>query len=80
MKLTKFLVISFILLMISACGNSSSSDFTDLCNDQAWDECAHIARDQCGLSSTSSDRELQSCRPYAECEAASFDACMDEHD
>ncbi len=80
MKPNKFLVCSFIALMISACGDSSNSDFTDVCNDQAWDECADIARNQCGLSGTSSDRELQSCRRYAECETASFGACMDEHD
>ncbi len=73
------LVTSALLMTIAACDNSSYSGPQDLCNDQAWDQCADIARRQCNLSSTSSDRALRACRPYAACEDAAFDSCMDEH-
>jgi hypothetical protein len=68
-----------IVLMVG-CGESSYSDPTDLCNDQAWDECAGVAWRECRLTGTSSDNALRACRPFAQCEDAAFDACMDEHD
>jgi len=65
--------------LLAGCGDSTYSDPTDLCNDQAWDECADVARRECGLTATASEQDLQACRPFARCDDAAFDACMDEH-
>ncbi len=81
----QMLAVSTLIFTIAGCGDSSYSSAEetsaeDRCNDQAWAECAHIAREECGLSRTASDRELRACRPYAQCDDAAFDACMDEHE
>ena len=80
MTLIQLLVVSILVFTVVGCSDSSYSNPQDKCNDQAWDECADIARGKCNLSSTSTVKELRACRPYAQCDDAAFDACMDEHE
>jgi len=80
MVANQLLTVSIFMLTIVGCGGSSSSNPEDVCSDQAWDECADIARRECNLSSTASESALQACRPYVQCEDAAFDACMDEYE
>jgi len=74
------LVVILPMTLLAGCGDMSSSDPTDMCNDQAWNECADIARRECGLSGSASQRDLQECKPFVRCDDAAFDACMDEHE
>ena len=76
MKLLQILLLSMSLLLASSCGDSSNRQ--DLCNDEAWDACAGVARSQCGLTSTASDRELETCKPFVQCEDAAYDSCMSD--
>ena len=77
MRRNMLMIMVLQIVMVVGCGQSSSSDPTDLCNVQAWDQCANVARRECGLSATASERALQSCRPFVLCDDAAFDACMD---
>jgi len=78
MKLTQPLILPISLLLISGCSGSSNSQ--DLCNDQAWNACAAVAKKECGLTSTSSDSELAACKPFARCDDDAYASCMSEND
>ena len=72
------LIVTFLFfLFLGGCGDSASSRL-DICNDRSWDECGHIAKNKCGLSSTATDAQLERCDAYMRCEDASFEACMTE--
>jgi len=78
MKAQAFIAV-FSTAIIGLAWNSFADEAPeDVCNDRAWEECAHIAQRECGLSASASEAEIQECEPFRRCEDAAFDECMDE--
>lgn len=48
------------------------------CLDRAAEQCAPVARDECGLSSSASDARLDQCRAYAACKNTAILSCMSQ--
>jgi hypothetical protein len=71
-------VIVFGLTVVVACDRAYESPPEDVCNDRAYDECAHIAQQRCQLSGYASEKQLLRCKPFVQCEDAAFDDCMAE--
>ncbi len=71
-------VTSGLLFFTASCGQSYDAPPQDICNDRAYDECARIAHQRCGLSGMASEEELQRCDAFVSCDNAAYDRCMAE--